>query len=516
MGPSLSPNTRTRCSPPVAVRGLRACVLPVLITSSLWLLRSNEVSLTAVACSLLLALFPVISYFGWREHAESSTVPLFPLMAFMFWLSFSVPAFWGRDSLIGPSGERHIPTFAIDAALIAATLGVTAMWAGYRIRLGQRAKTRELLLFKSTTNSHTYLWFITFIGLVGLRFIDRSVQALPAGLSQPVKIAVQFTPIAAFALLVLEYFRGRTTYLDRIGLAIYVAARLAVGLASGWLGSAVATGLVLIFAYVMKWRRLPTIPLAATLLVILFLQPGKENFRSRFWYGGEEGGVTERIYEWGAESTRLWKDALLGQSGGEWRDLGVSAVSRFDLVHQAANVIDYTPAVVPYQHGRLYSYLLVTYIPRFVWPNKPSVNDANRWYQVAYGLTDEENLDLVSIACGFLTEAYINFGWVGIPLVMFGIGMFLDYVERVLLSRSSGIYFNAVGLALVPQLISVEAQLGQYIAGIVQMIALTTIVLLPVLVWRRKAERRALAATRMSELRRPNVAVAHPGPLSPA
>ena len=501
---------------PIAFRGLRACVLPVLITCSLWLLRSNEVSLTAVACSLLLALVPVISYFHWREHAESSAAPLFPLVAFMFWLSFSVPAFWGRETLIGPGGERHIPTFAINSAMMAAAVGVAAMWGGYSLRLGKRAKPQELLLFQSAKNSHIYLWFITFIGLIGLRFVEPVVRAMSSGLTQPIRIAVQFTPMAAFAILIIEYFRGRTTYLDRIGLAIYVAGRLAVGLASGWLGSAVATGLVVIFAYAMKWRRLPAIPLAATLLVILFLQPGKENFRSRFWYGGETGGVTERIYEWGAESTRLWRNALLGESGGEWRDLGISAVSRFDLLHQTANVIDFTPAVVPYQHGRLYSYLLVTYVPRFVWPNKPSVSDANRWYQVTYGLTDEENLDSVSIACGFLAEAYINFGWLGIPIVMFAIGVFLDLIDRVLLSRASGVYFNALGLALVPQLIAIESQLGQYIAGIAQMIVLTTVVLLPVLVWKRKAERRALAATRLAGVRRPSVTVVQPKPLSPA
>ena len=26
-------------------------------------------------------------------------------------------------------------------------------------------------------------------------------------------------------------------------------------------------------------------------MVDLFLQPGKENFRGRYWYGGETGGV---------------------------------------------------------------------------------------------------------------------------------------------------------------------------------------------------------------------------------
>jgi hypothetical protein len=305
-----------------------------------------------------------------------------------------------------------------------------------------------------------------------------------------VEIAVQFTPTATFLLLVLEFLAGRATYIDRVGIPLYLAARLAVGLASGWLGPAIMTLLVVALAFAMKLRRLPAAPLVAALLAIIYLQPGKEAFRTRFWYGDETASVSTRITGWLSESNRLWKDALVGQSGEEWRDLGMRTVSRFDLLHQAANVIDYTPAVVPYQHGRLYSYLWVTYIPRFMWPSKPSVNDANRWYQVAYGLTDPENLDAVSIACGFLTESYISFGWIGIPVLMFLIGVFIDFFERMLLSRSSGMYFNALGLALIPQLMTIESQLGQYIAGILQTVALTTVLLLPILVWRRAAERR--------------------------
>jgi hypothetical protein len=55
--------------------------------------------------------------------------------------------------------------------------------------------------------------------------------------------------------------------------------------------------------------------------------------------------------------------------------------------------------------------MFITLIPRFIWPDKPSVNDANQYYQVAYGLTTEENLDGVSIAVGVMTEGFINFGW---------------------------------------------------------------------------------------------------------
>ena len=74
--------------------------------------------------------------------------------------------------------------------------------------------------------------------------------------------------------------------------------------------------------------------------------------------------------------------------------------------------------------------MVVTWIPRFLWPDKPSVNEANQFYQVAYGLTAEEELAGVSIAVGYLAESFINFGWFGVVGVMFTIGVFFDFYQK--------------------------------------------------------------------------------------
>ena len=163
------------------------------------------------------------------------------------------------------------------------------------------------------------------------------------------------------------------------------------------------------------------------------------------------------------------------------------SVNRLSLLNQTANVIDKTPNVVPYQYGRLYSYMLITLIPRFVWPDKPSVNDANQYYQVAYGLTSEENLNAVSIAVGVLTEGYMNFGWLGAMGVMFLLGIFFDFYQRVLLSKESGVLLTALGIVLLPQFMSIESQMAQYLGGIIQQIIFTLVIMIPALQFRRKA-----------------------------
>ena len=148
-----------------------------------------------------------------------------------------------------------------------------------------------------------------------------------------------------------------------------------------------------------------------------------------------------------------------------------------------------TPDRIPYQNGRLYSYMLVTFVPRLFWPDKPSVNDANRWYQVAYRLTSRDSLNGVSIAVGYLPESYINFGWFGPPAVMFGLGILLGTFDKVLLRSSSGLLLNSIGVSLLPGLLPVDAQLAQYIAGLGQQIVIALILFAPMFDLHRKQQR---------------------------
>jgi hypothetical protein len=160
------------------------------------------------------------------------------------------------------------------------------------------------------------------------------------------------------------------------------------------------------------------------------------------------------------------------------------------LLQQTGNVIEMTPARVPYQHGRLYSYVLITFIPRFMWPGKPSVSDANKWYQLSYRLTLPANIESVGIAVGTITESYINFGWFGPFAVMFCLGLVLGVFQTIFLRTTSGLLLSSIGVALLPGLLWVESQMAVYVSGLVQQILFALIVLAPVLEFRSNINRR--------------------------
>src|SRR5262249_15409342 len=136
-------------------------------------------------------------------------------------------------------------------------------------------------------------------------------------------------------------------------------------------------------------------------------------------------------------------------------------------------------------NGSTYRFLAITWIPRVLWPEKPTVNEANQFYQVAYGLTTEKGLGNVSIAVGSLAEGYINFGWAGVAGVMLLIGIALGVFQRTFVMSQSSSVFLAVGLTLVPVFLSIESQMAAYLGGVIQQAGLAITVFLPVIGRRR-------------------------------
>jgi hypothetical protein len=311
------------------------------------------------------------------------------------------------------------------------------------------------------------------------------IDMLGGGGRQFLSIIETIIPSVVFVILLRYYLRGTAIPVDKFLLAGYASIALVAGISSGWLGSFVGVAIMATAVYVYERQKLPLVAIMIGIPIVLFLQPGKEKFRQQYWRTGASESYVERLNFWLDTSWSAWGKALSNSDQEQARNLTDLTLGRLSLLQQTANVMESTPERVPYQNGRLYSYMLVTFVPRFFWPDKPSVNDSNRWYQVAYRLTARNDLKGVSIAVGYLPESYINFGWFGPPVVMFCVGIFLGLFDKIFLRHRSGLLLNSIGLALLPQLLSVESQLAQYIAGFGQQVAVALITLVPMFDLRR-------------------------------
>ena len=475
-------SSRIRLYPLSVVLGV-----PIFLTSLLYLARLNEASLVQLVIAFVLLLLPWQAYVSWRRGGREA-LPVFAMLAFMYWLYYAVPLFL-EDHVFSTIHEpigHELTESTITLALLMALVGVCALWLGIRSGIARLIVPRAQLSLELTHSKLNYVRAVLIIGSL-LSFSDTPSQLAGEGGRQLVSIMVSVIPILAFAILFRNFIRGQSNVSDKVLILGFLIVRLIGGLSSGWLGVSASILVICGAIYLMERRRVPRWALVFVVLFTLFFQVGKDEFRRTYWQGGEigvlqgQGGRVERVTFWAQNSFDKWNEALSDSSGEAFRRALNPSVSRISLLNQSANVVELTPSVVPYQYGWLYSYMAITWIPRFIWPDKPSMSEANQYYQVAYGLTSEEDLGNVSISVGLLTEGFMNFGWPGVVGIMFLAGIFFDFYQKTFLAKTSGALMTGIGVILLPQFLAVEAQMAQYVGGIVQQVLVTLIVMLPII-----------------------------------
>jgi hypothetical protein len=464
---------------------------PFAVVTALWWSGPNSSEPAAIVYAFLLLLMPWGSFLCWRQGGRDG-LPVFAMIGGAYWLFFGLALLWGpRELHLTGSFRTYIPPEGIVTDTMSLTfVGVVALWMGMRVPvfLWVPANLPDIV---DEPKSWVYVRAVLLIG-IALQLYSRSVWLLGAGGRQAMTTLATVVPNVAFVLLLWRYLGGRASRTDKAVL-IGSAVMLVLGrLASGWLGSVAGLAVLYGSAVLLKRRRIPWLAVCLTAMVVLFLQVGKNEFRAVYWADPtNDGSVMERVRFWLERSASQWGAAFESGDSEGAQSLASMSLRRTSLLTQVAHVIDLTPSQVPFQNGATYKYLAVTFIPRFLWPDKPSVNEANRFYQVAYAMTTETGLEDVSIAVGFLAEGYINFGWAGVIGIMFATGLALGVYERTLGLINSSSLFLGIGLALIPGFLTIESQLGQYFGGVIQQALLAAAVFVPV-AKRRGGQERAV------------------------
>lgn len=114
--------------------------------------------------------------------------------------------------------------------------------------------------------------------------------------------------------------------------------------------------------------------------------------------------------------------------------------TNFCGVDKTAQVINGIPDKLPYQYGESLIYWLVSPIPRTWWPEKPAISYGLIIGEKIYGKRDESDAG-GGIPPGFVAEMYLNFGYPGIILGMFLMGLIFKLLyDAYVKSREKSIY----------------------------------------------------------------------------
>jgi hypothetical protein len=432
---------------------------------------TQTVTGTQLLCAAVLLFITAKAYLTWVDGRETNT-PVWALLCAAHFVFYGLAIFGAeRESPSWYDRGATLPDSSLTAAMAVGVLGLLSMAVGRKaaVHLGYAKRVQVRLM---DTGAVTPLRIRMLLGLgiavnlVGVPFYGTSIWNVSVTLLNTI-------PLAAFLWLVLAAMSRKIGQIDWLLAAAFFLTRIYLGASFGAsLGTIAAPFLLIGLAAVSVRRRLPWQMVVAVVCLVLFLQPSKTKVRKQLPHADESAQQTLVI--WVKTAAAGWAQVFSGDA--PLQSQLIPTISRSSLLNMAGLIVDKTPSMVPYQKGAYYPLLIQNLIPRVLWPNKPTVNTANQFFQVEYGLTDEGHLSEVSIACGFEAEGYMNFGWLGVIGVGLFVGFIFAYYEHAFFSSGTTLAATAVGLALVPGLLAIESQLVQYLGGIVQILAAAVIV----------------------------------------
>ena len=172
-----------------------------------------------------------------------------------------------------------------------------------------------------------------------------------------------------------------------------------------------------LLGYVSGAKKIPFLALAIVLPVVAILHNGKSMMRDKYWEGGEAMPSLTEVPAFYAEWFGYGLATSPVGSADESTNKGSKLLDRTSLFHILCLVVDCTPSRQPYLDGETYGYVPAQFIPSFFWHNKPPAHVATNRLSVYYGLQSEGATAKTTIAFGMVSEAYANYGLLGVGLL---------------------------------------------------------------------------------------------------
>jgi hypothetical protein len=198
-----------------------------------------------------------------------------------------------------------------------------------------------------------------------------------------------------------------------------------------------------VIAYAAARRRIPWLALGVVVPVVALLHLGKSEMRRVYWEEKKPApGLLDLPGFYGE-----WFHFSLNR---EFADAGArrqaSIIERASLIHMICMAVDRVPETKPHLNGSTYASVPAFLIPRFFWPGKPSSLLANVQLALHYELVNPNDPYTVSIAFGLISEAYTNFGALGVAALGLVLGLLY---KRVTLASVGTPQFSALGILMI-------------------------------------------------------------------
>ena len=417
----------------------------------LWWTAEGTPPMRVVGASVMLwlASYPTLLFLS-RDKPDRR-VPYFPLVNFLYFLYFGLPAFWPDVRL--NIGLSYFSEATFSVFLVAG--GLVMLQAAFYLPIGKPVDM--LPRFESKIDLQNMAWWCLIVGaattvlpfavIYGL--VPRAVEAVVASLS--------VLPVALLCGLLLLHLRGNLRPLLQVLSALLFLLFVLAILAQGQLNRLVIIMLPMLFTFWVARGRLPLRALFAIVLALIILQNAKSEFRARTW-GNENLSIFERT----ATYFEVAYDTFSGQDMNVV-DASRKAHRRINYVGIMSHVVATTGSRVPYWEGETYKNVLWGFVPRFIAPDKPTVG-LGQVFGHRYGILHHSDRT-TSLNTPQIVEMYANFGVLGVLFGMFLVGLYYRVLYRLLNHRAGGDGIVLVAAVTFTHLWNIESDASLVLVG---------------------------------------------------
>jgi hypothetical protein len=224
-------------------------------------------------------------------------------------------------------------------------------------------------------------------------------------------------------LLAYGYARFRSATWLALILTV-VSVQVVIGFVSDIKSSAMLAGILVVLAKTLIDNRLPKAWILGGALFIALAFPVFQAYRAEV--AGERGMTrTQAARDLG----KVLEIALASRdkvASGHGEERSQTFFERASLKANVELAFEHTGVDTPFQNGRTLLDLPFAFIPRIIWPNKPSV-PAGQLFNREFIHGGERD---TNISPSHLGELYWNFGWVGVIVGLTLIGAVLGVIGR--------------------------------------------------------------------------------------
>lgn len=398
-------------------------------------------------------------------------VPIVELIILAYVLAFSLPIFFETENRI--INTTLIPEdLPVAMCLIMTMVAIVSLWIGSRIAPAI-FKTLGVPIFSIQCDNNRLFYFGASIVLIGLMIRELELGVLKAPLT------IAFSPELGIALIALLYYTGQLSSINRWLALVILVSSVVFGVESARTQSVLLPFIIWFFCRWLVNKKAIILPILAGLIVFVLFQPVKLEYRNIVSVGDiSASGSFERLRLLG----NLFDDYWLSLNSG--RQVEESTFTRTSLLLQTSHVIDMTPKVVPFKNGSTLEFMYITLIPRFIWPDKPTAQEANVDFAIDYGITTVEGTQTTMFGVGHLGDAFMNFGAYGILPLFILIGIISQlpvYVIPVVRGSAAepnseeaglNIAHCALLISILSRLFFIGTSISDTYGGIVQLIVL--------------------------------------------